>query len=286
MEAISQSLVMVLVFSASSNHSRHVRREVDRAVNRDIPILPFRIEDVPLSPSLEYLIGDVQWLDALTPPLEQYLQHLAETVKLLLPSAGKPESAGLELEVPKPTPTVEAPPDKVPYITAPERRPVTPPFRGPGLAKADLPVRAAAFGLDWLFAAAAALLLFVFVTIIEAAISGPIPEGELRPIDVPALLALFLTVPCYQWVSNSLGTSLGRRVFRLAVVRNVPRENRALSAQEAKLLRPGWWLGFVRTVVSLVGLFLLGLGYLWALRNKEAQTWHDFAAGTVVVQVE
>jgi len=75
---------MVLVFSSRSNHSRHVRREVERGVNRDIAILPFRIEDVPLSPSLEYFIGAVQWLDALTPPLEKHLGHLTETVSLLL----------------------------------------------------------------------------------------------------------------------------------------------------------------------------------------------------------
>jgi len=83
-EAINQSRVMVLIFSARSNHSPHVRREVERAVNAGIPILPFRIEDVPLSPSLEYFIGTVHWLDALTPPLGRHLERLAETVHLML----------------------------------------------------------------------------------------------------------------------------------------------------------------------------------------------------------
>ena len=35
-EAISQSRVMVLVFSSRSNHSPHIRREVGRAVSREI----------------------------------------------------------------------------------------------------------------------------------------------------------------------------------------------------------------------------------------------------------
>ena len=37
---------MVLVFSASSNQSPQVRREVERAVHKQVNILPFRIEDL------------------------------------------------------------------------------------------------------------------------------------------------------------------------------------------------------------------------------------------------
>jgi hypothetical protein len=97
-EAINQSRVMVLVFSARSNHSPHVRREVERAVNKGIPILPFRIEDVTPSPSLDYFIATAHWLDALTPPLEKHLEHLAGTVKLLLARIRKPEQVPAEAE--------------------------------------------------------------------------------------------------------------------------------------------------------------------------------------------
>ena len=83
-----------------------------------------------------------------------------------------------------------------------------------------------------------------------------------------------------------LGRSLGKRLLRLAVIRALPRQNGALSAQEAKLMRPGWRWGFLRMVVGLVGLSLLGLGYLWALWDKDGRTWHDMAAGTAVVRVE
>jgi len=101
-EAINQSRVMVLVFSSRSNHSAHVRREVERAVSVGIPILPFRIEDVPLSPSLEYFIGTVHWLDALTPPLEKHLRHLSGTVRLLL-SRGRPGEVPAQEELDGPT---------------------------------------------------------------------------------------------------------------------------------------------------------------------------------------
>lgn len=96
-DAINQSRLMVLVYSSRSNQSKQVTREVERAVNKGIPILPFRIEDVPLSKDMEYFISTSHWLDALTPPLERHLQHLAETVVLLLsrisgPSRNKQKS--------------------------------------------------------------------------------------------------------------------------------------------------------------------------------------------------
>ncbi|HET7800907.1 MAG TPA: toll/interleukin-1 receptor domain-containing protein [Humibacillus xanthopallidus] len=83
-EAIHASKLTILVFSASSNGSQHVHKEIERSVSAGIPILPFRVEDVTPSPALEYFISDAHWLDALSPPLEQHLDHLVGTVQLLL----------------------------------------------------------------------------------------------------------------------------------------------------------------------------------------------------------
>jgi hypothetical protein len=47
-------------------------------------VVPIRIENVPPKGSLEYFLSAQHWLDALTPPLALHLQHLAETIKLLL----------------------------------------------------------------------------------------------------------------------------------------------------------------------------------------------------------
>jgi hypothetical protein len=82
--AISQCRVMILIFSANANESPQIRREVERGVSRGIPIIPFRIQDISPTHSLEYFIGTVHWLDALTPPLEAHLRRLTETVKTLL----------------------------------------------------------------------------------------------------------------------------------------------------------------------------------------------------------
>ena len=62
--------MLVLVFSSHANQSPQVGREVERAVNRGIPIVPLRIENISPTQSLEYFIGTVHWLDALTPPVE------------------------------------------------------------------------------------------------------------------------------------------------------------------------------------------------------------------------
>ena len=83
-EAIKECRIMVLVFTAHANESPQIRREVERAVNHGVAILPFRVEDVVPSTALEYFIGNVHWLDALTPPLEAHLKILSETVKILL----------------------------------------------------------------------------------------------------------------------------------------------------------------------------------------------------------
>jgi hypothetical protein len=84
LEAIRDSRILVLVLSESSNKSSHVMREVERAVDGGIPIIPFRIEDVLPNGSLAYFLGAVHWLDAFTPPFEAHLRSLADTAHLLL----------------------------------------------------------------------------------------------------------------------------------------------------------------------------------------------------------
>jgi TIR domain len=83
-EAIDQCRVMVLIFSANANDSRQIHREIERAVSKGVPIIPLRIEEVVPTKSMEYFLGAIHWLDALTPPLEKHLQQLAEAVKALL----------------------------------------------------------------------------------------------------------------------------------------------------------------------------------------------------------
>jgi hypothetical protein len=90
-EAIDSCRVMVLIFSSRTNKSKQVHREVQRAFDQEKPVVPFRIENMLPEKTLAYYMGSVHWLDALTPPLEQHLTTLAESVKGLL---RVPEAAG------------------------------------------------------------------------------------------------------------------------------------------------------------------------------------------------
>src|SRR6266496_3261539 len=51
--AIDESRIIVLVFSTSSNNSRQVMHEAERAGSRGIPILTFRVENVMRTPAME-----------------------------------------------------------------------------------------------------------------------------------------------------------------------------------------------------------------------------------------
>ena len=82
--AIQQSKAMVLIFSANSNNSSQVLREVQLAVDSQLHILQFRIEEVLLNDDLKYFLSTPHWLDAMTPPLDRHLGRLAASLQTLL----------------------------------------------------------------------------------------------------------------------------------------------------------------------------------------------------------
>jgi hypothetical protein len=109
-DAISAARVMVLVFSASSNTSPQVRREVERAVHKDLRILPFRIEDVLPSKSLEYFLSAQHWLDGFPAPRELHYERLRACLRQWLPHASgqsiMPEVVGGAIPPPAVPPSV------------------------------------------------------------------------------------------------------------------------------------------------------------------------------------
>jgi len=83
-DAISGARVMILIFSASSNDSPQVRREVERAVHKQVSILPFRLENVLPSKSLEYFLSSQHWMDAFPPPRDAHYERLIQHVRARL----------------------------------------------------------------------------------------------------------------------------------------------------------------------------------------------------------
>jgi formylglycine-generating enzyme required for sulfatase activity len=93
-DAIAGSRVIVLILSSESNVSPQVIREIERGVNKGIPIIPLRVQDIPLSKSLEYFLSSAHWLDAYSQPMQQYLDVLVASVGALLAgSSSRPAEA-------------------------------------------------------------------------------------------------------------------------------------------------------------------------------------------------
>ena len=109
-DAIQTSKVMVVILSGSSNQSRQVVREVERAVARDVVVIPFRIENVDPTGAMAYFLSSEHWLDALTPPLEKHIEKLGSTIQLFL-SEG--DVSVIEEHISEPEEQPESPPRRL-----------------------------------------------------------------------------------------------------------------------------------------------------------------------------
>ncbi len=193
-DAIHSAKVMVLVLSANANASGHIPKEVERAVSNGVAILPFRIEDVPPGKSLDYFIGSVHWLDAMTPPLEKHLDELVETVRKLIqpvgaiPGSQASQSAAFASTSPA-FQSVMRPASQVPHA----------PPTGKASSK----------GLWVGIAAAIAALAILGFVLLKPKPPGsntvnPSPNPQLitPPVPAPSPAAADPIVGCYHWFNN------------------------------------------------------------------------------------
>ncbi len=91
-EAIKACNVFVIVFSNNAVISEHVSVELERAMSKGIPIIPFRIENLEPTGEMEYYLSVRQWLDAFDPPIEQHVRKLASVIKVYMEPALFPEA--------------------------------------------------------------------------------------------------------------------------------------------------------------------------------------------------
>lgn len=82
--AIERSKVLLVIFSSNANASDHVREEVTCAISTGLSVLTFRIQAVKPNGALHLHLGNKQWLDAATPPVEKHLERLASAIKVLI----------------------------------------------------------------------------------------------------------------------------------------------------------------------------------------------------------
>ncbi len=74
---LEHSAAVVLVLSEAANASVFVRREIERAVSKQKPVFPVRIEEVLPSPGLELFISGTHWLDAWQGRWDDHMDRLA-----------------------------------------------------------------------------------------------------------------------------------------------------------------------------------------------------------------
>ena len=80
MDGIRRSDVFVVILSHHSIPSNEVMKEVAEATRVCDYILPFKIDSEMLSDGMQYHLGPIHWLDAVTPPMEQRILELRERV--------------------------------------------------------------------------------------------------------------------------------------------------------------------------------------------------------------
>jgi len=95
--------------------------------------------------------------------------------------------------------------------------------------------------------------------------------------DLGVTAAILLPLVYFIWFLFLLtrGLTPGKKLLGLQVV----------NAQTGQV--PGFAKMFVREIVGrFVSALFFGLGYFWAIFDKNAQAWHDKMAGTVVLKRE
>lgn len=118
------------------------------------------------------------------------------------------------------------------------------------------------------------LALWFVAAVLALALTGGALDVQRRAdrLVVQGLVALFSAA--YFTVSwHRGGQTIGMKPWRLRVVR-------------ADGASPDMAHALLRFGVALLSLAAAGMGFWWALFDAQGRTWHDIAAGTVVVRLE
>ncbi len=87
-EAIKLCKVFIVLIDKHSSMSDHVLNEIEiaykRYIQKEIVIIPFKLDDAPLAESMEYYFSRMQWVDAFNNGFDEALNILFERLKSAL----------------------------------------------------------------------------------------------------------------------------------------------------------------------------------------------------------
>ena len=78
--AIQHVKIFLFIFSANSNTSNQVVREIALATKYRKPIVPFFIDNTQMNETLEYYLTSVHWIDGMNPPIQERIFELYKYV--------------------------------------------------------------------------------------------------------------------------------------------------------------------------------------------------------------
>jgi uncharacterized RDD family membrane protein YckC len=118
------------------------------------------------------------------------------------------------------------------------------------------------------------LALCFFATVLALALTGGALDVRRRADKLLVQALVLVLSAAYFGLSWSRGgQTIGMKPWRLRVVRG---DGAAPDLAHALL----------RFAVALVSLAAVGIGFWWALFDAQRRTWHDIAAGTLMVRLE
>ena len=98
-DAILHCRAVVLIVSARAVQSQWVKKELSTAVSYDKPILPYRISNVEITGGLQFLLNNVQWIDASSNPTGHF-SDLVDGLEQRLSAGGVSTGSGKRHKAP------------------------------------------------------------------------------------------------------------------------------------------------------------------------------------------
>jgi hypothetical protein len=108
-EQVADSDLIVLLFCAKSDQSRHVKRELIMADNNRKLVYPVRLEDIDAK-GLAYWLNDYQWIDWID-RRDETIQRMVDTIKKQFSITGDTATTEGQTEEPTTAPDEPAPPE-------------------------------------------------------------------------------------------------------------------------------------------------------------------------------